>query len=199
MCAFFAPSSYAQFTYSDKFELSGVCKINGRYMVSLSDKNSGSGFWLQEGQSFGELMFNSFDAETKTAAFYAGNHGFELKLRRAEDIAVSVASSLRPNSFELQEIESKVGEYRKNLAPILAAPDSGSRTPEAQAKLEKDMEKMVTNYREQLIARLSAQAESSALQENAQASKVIGIKRRNRVNSRIWASDHIEKWGLPEE
>ena len=28
---------------------------------------------------------------------------------------------------------------------------------------------------------------------------IIGVKRRNRVNSRIWASDHIIKHGMPEE
>lgn len=200
VCVFFAPSSYAQFTYAERFGLAGVCEINGRYMVSLSDKLSGAGFWLHEGQSFGDLKFNSFDANTKTAVFFSGDHSFELKLRRADDVVVvSVVSSLQHNHSDLQEIESNVREYSKSLKILLADPDSGPRPPEAQAKLEKEMKKMVTNYREQLIAGLSEQAESSALQENAQPSKVIGIKRRNRVNSRIWASDHIEKHGLPEE
>lgn len=197
--AFFAPASYALFTYTEKFELAGVCEIDGRYIVSLSDKSSGAGFWLQEGQNFGELMFKSYDANTKTAIFFSGDHSFELKLRRTDDTVVSVASSLRPNRSDVQEIESKVREYSKSLKILLIDPDSGPRPPEAQAKLEKEMKKMVTNYREQLIAGLSEQAESSALQENAQASTRIGIKRRNRVNSRIWASDHIEKHGLPEE
>jgi hypothetical protein len=199
VCVCFAPSSYAQYTYAERFELAGVCEINGRYMVSLSDKLSGAGFWLHEGQSFGDLKFNSFDANTKTAVFFSGDHSFELKLRRADDVVVSVVSSLQHDRSDLQEIESKVGEYRKGLKILLADPDSGPRPTEAQAKLEKDMANMVTNYRDQLIAGQSEEAESSALQENAQASKVIGIKRRNRVNSRIWASDHIEKHGLPEE
>lgn len=199
VCAFFAPSSNAQFTYVEKFELAGVCKINGRYMVSLNDKTRGAGFWLQEGQSLGELKFNSFDANTKTAVFSSGNHSFELKLRRAEGVVVSVVSSLHPNRSDLQEIESKVSEYSKGLKLLLADPDSGPRLSHAQAKLDKDIEKMVTNYRNQLIAGLSKEAESSLLQENSQASEVIGIKRRNRVNSRIWASDHIKKHGLPTE
>lgn len=199
LCFLLASASHAQFTPAEKFELAGVCEIDGSFMVSLSDKVSGAGFWLHEGQSLGELKFNSFDANTKTAVFSSGDHSFELKLRRAEDVGVSVVFSLRPNRSDLQEIESKVSEYSKGLKILLADPESGPRPPEAQAKLEKDMEKMVKNYRDQLIAGQSEQAESSALHENAQASKGIGIKRRNRVNSRIWASDHIEKHGLPEQ
>jgi hypothetical protein len=177
--------------------MSGTCQVGEDWLVSILDTESGHRFWLRTGQSFGALKFKSFDAATHMATLLYGEEEFWLQLARAEDNPLGLATSTASQHGSSGRIEHKVNEYREGLLLLLAEPASGARTPEAQATLKRNLSTLVTNYRASLMAEPSGQDKAIETSSNNSHRRLIGIKRRNRVNSRIWASDHIEKHGVP--
>ena len=198
-----ATETQADIALSKAYQMKGICKIKGDWMVSLFNTESGNRFWLRTGQSIGALQLTTFDDKTYTAHLSYNDEEFALMFDRPENRPQAVLLSIPQRHDQVAQIEEEVNAHREGLKRILVEPISGPRTSKAQAKLEKDLANMVTNYREQLIADLSRQEsnpEATILLSSSEPRHgTVGIKRRNRVNSRIWASDHIEKHGMPEQ
>lgn len=185
---------------SDTYQMHATCQINGKWIVSILNIQNGQRFWLRSGQGIGDLKFHSFDGATHTATLSHLGENFSLKLNQATDSPQNVSTSVPAYTSRYAEVEHKVNLYRKGIMQMLEAPASGPRRPEAQSKLQRDLSNMVANYRASLINESAIKQEESLHSSvSDQDQKIIGIKRKNRVNSRIWASDHIEKHGLPIE
>jgi|GEM_PF-6498183 len=192
-------ASHAHGTALKNYQMSGTCQIGNDWIVSIFNTESGHRLWLRTGQSLGTLRFKSFDAATHTATLSYGEEEFRLQLTRPVDSPLDSAKSTAPEHRGLALIEQKVNEYKEGLLLLLADPASGPRTPEAQAKLKQNLANMVTNYRDSLMAEPSGQENAIETSNDSTRRSLIGIKRRNRINSRVWASDHIEKHGVPDQ
>lgn len=183
----------------EAYRMSGICQLQGDWIVSISNAENGRRLWLRIGQSIEGLQFNSFDAETNTATLLYENEEFKLTLHDASDCSQAVARSEPLNQNQHKEIQDRVKEYQAGLQVLLREPADGPRSPKAQAKLKQDLANMVANYRDSLLTELTEQENATESSVSETKRNNISAKRRNRVNSRIWASDHIEKHGHPIE
>jgi hypothetical protein len=185
-------------TIDKLFELKGVCKLGETWMASVNFKEDDGSFWLKAGQRRGHLQLISYDPETYTAKFTYQDQVFELMIAEADASPIGVLGSTVLSNKEMAEVDRKVEAYRKGLKQILAAPETGPRDREKQLQLEQNLQKSVSDYRRRLVAAYDDNTPSAEVGESSGQNE-IWVRRRNRVNSRIWASDHIEKWGLPQE
>jgi len=173
---------------ADTFALKGVCKLDQKWMLSVQDNKNGYHLWMYVGQSRGSLKLLSYDSVSGSAQLSYQDQTFSLKLGKPSET--------------LTRIDKKTEAYRQGTQRLLEKPDSGARSQEAQQKLERDLEVSVANYRHRLLTKyIENTTDPIALASNGEAGselRITGGRRRNQVNSRIWASDHIEKHGLPE-
>lgn len=189
---------------NQNYSLKGICNIDGTWMLSIKDRANNQHFWLKVGQRYGDLKLSAFNPEDTTATLLLQGYEFYLVLSEKENFPEKVIRSRQLKPDELKHINQQVEKYREELKRVLlATPKSGPRRPETQLMLEQDIENAVANYRQRLMSiPESDQTDeiiASTSSGNSDAPKIIGVKRRNRVNSRIWASDHIEKYGEPDD
>lgn len=185
------------------YALKGICNLNDEWMLSIKDVRSGHHEWLQAGQSFGSLRLLSYDSESESAQLSYQDKTFSLRLAQNSHEPLSVVrSSTSPNDV-LDLINKKAEAYRVDLHKQLIAGDPRVRSHEALRKLEKKLETSVANYKQRLLAEYDRDPNNTDVLTDVQAAnsgpRITGGRLRNRVNSRIWASDHIDKHGLPAQ
>ena len=104
-------------------------------MISLLNHGNDSRLWLREGQSLGELHFESFDADTQTAMLSCSNASLNIKLKVAEDAqSVVLSTSL--------DIQSKAN-----------AASNGSISSEGMSMNDKEADKLFKSVIERSRAR----------------------------------------------
>lgn len=178
--------------------------IDGRASISLTLESEKHSEWISEGGVWGNIEFVEYDEESDSVLIR--NHGKELRLELAKrsslkanylqaDRALNRATQASPHE---REIMSKVDTYRSNEIAKIETLD-----PRLRNRLKKSVERRAFSYEQHLRLKL---ADSSSEQniENTQVPNeskplIIGSQRKvNQVNSRIWASDHIEEFGTPD-
>lgn len=167
-------------------------------MLSIKDQQNGSSVWLKVGQTYGVLKLQSFNSVNSTATLSYDGQLFELKISQYDGTPLVVINPEVHTEEILADINQKVEAYRKGLSQILATPDAGPRSSGEQQKLEQDIQNAVANYRQQLMVTTDQQPSPTSISDGIERHG-LGVRRHNRVNSRIWASDHIEKYGEPDE
>ena len=207
--ALIAPAS-GRSNLNQNYTLKGICNIDGTWMLSIKDNPNRQHFWLKVGQRFGDLHLHTFNPDSSTATLLYKEEEFTLALAEKDNSPIMVISSRSLTFEQIEQIKKKVESHRQGLNQVLlATPKSGLRSLEARKKIEKDLEDAVANYRQRLMSQAEdnfitnevspvAKINASTVGTSKEVS-IIGVKRRNRVNSRIWSSDHITKHGMPEE
>ena len=196
---------------NQNYTLKGICNIDGTWMLSIKDNPNKQHFWLKVGQRFGDLHLLTFNPDSSTATLLYQQEEFTLALAEMENSPTMVISSRSLTFEQIEQIKKKVESHRQGLNQVLlATPKSGPRSLEARKKIEKDLENAVANYRQRLMSQAEdnfitnevspvAKINAATAGNSSKEVSIIGVKRRNRVNSRIWSSDHITKHGMPEE
>lgn len=190
---------HANSVYQEIYELKGICNLHDQWMASIHNNSTGGGNWLKAGQKIGNLTFEDFDQTTELARFSYKSEVFTLSLKANNESTFSTMLTSKLPAQALEEIESKVADYESGIKKILLDPDKIPSDSNALAKRVKEITTLVSNYREKLINEHQSQLET-ALTLNSSDNTNIGlqIRKRNRVNSRIWASDHVRDHGAPE-
>lgn len=208
--ALIAPAS-GRSNLNQNYTLKGICNIDGAWMLSIKDNPNRQHFWLKVGQRFGDLHLHTFNPDSSTATLLYQEEEFTLALAEKDNSPIMVISSRSLTFEQIEQIKKKVESHRQGLNQVLlATPKSGPRSLETRKKIEQDLENAVANYRQRLMSQAEdnfitnevstdAKINAAAVGTSSKEVSIIGVKRRNRVNSRIWSSDHIKKHGMPEE
>jgi hypothetical protein len=196
---------------NQNYTLKGICNIDGTWMLSIKDNPNRQHFWLKVGQRFGDLHLHTFDPDSSTATLLYQEEEFTIALAESDNLPIMVISSRSLTFEQIEQIKKKVESHRQGLNQVLlATPKSGPRSLEARKKIEQDLENAVANYRQRLMSQAednsitnevstAAKINAATVGTSSNEVSIIGVKRRNRVNSRIWSSDHIKKHGMPED
>ena len=208
--ALIAPAS-GRSNLNQNYTLKGICNIDGTWMLSIKDNPKKQHFWLKVGQRYGDLHLYTFNPDSSTATLLYQEEEFTIALAEMDNSPIMVISS-RSLTFEQREqVKKKVESHRQGLNQVLlATPKSGPNSLETRKKIEQDLDNAVANYRQKLMSEAEVNSITNEVSPDAKINaatvgtsnnevSIIGVKRRNRVNSRIWASDHIIKHGMPEE
>lgn len=189
-------------TLAKLYHLKGICNLEGQWMLSIKDNTNERHLWLRIGQRVGELRLNDYNPETGIATLAYQNHAFDLKLAESSHTPLRVLGSTTVSNDALNQINIKTEKYRQDVRKLLTTLAPESRTPEALAKLERDLEASVANYKQNLLAThndTNTSELNNRVTADANPLLVTGVKRQNQINSRIWASDHIKIHGLQTE
>jgi hypothetical protein len=181
------------------YKVSGYCEFNGNLMFSISDLRTGGSRWLSRAQVYNDLQLLEFDTHQQAfKAIYRGQEVY-LHLKKTNDATVVLPQSppLQEETLSPSRIKQLVSELETKLIAGL---------PEESHKLHTAMKTSIQNriaaYESSMIAKQMRQAEGNGHEHETfsgkQVKPMIGsLRQENRINSRVWASDHIEIHGEP--
>jgi hypothetical protein len=182
-----------------ELELRGVCYFQNQWQFSIFNKKTTSSQWIYLNKKFHDILITDYDVDSSIATLSYKGKVLNLKIAKSNDTPIVVLNSAIHTQSVIADINQKVDEFRQGLSQILGTPDTGPRNNKEQQKLEQDVENAVADYRQQLMAATDKNQIPLGNISNDPRYHVTGVRRYNRVNSRIWASDHIEKYGIPDE
>lgn len=195
------------------FEIRGIVELNRTLRFSVRDQINERTRWLDQNQTYLELTLLGYDpTKQRVIAEYRGAP-ISLPLVLADNTSIPVVTNLAiPLAIDEateKEIASKVAIYRTSEMEKLSKVN-----PHLRSVMAKSSENRVSIYAESLRAAALQEARHStalakvespskleaAMEQDRRKNVRIGsLRTRNTVNSRIWASDHIEKFGTPKE
>jgi hypothetical protein len=177
--------------------LRGVYQTNTKLLFSIESRISGRRGWVAANRAFEGLVLDSYDSHSMVANGTLNEKVFTLPLHQASRYSrATLAHFTNAGPLGAKAIEEAVKAYATTTFNELPPKNHPLYAP---MKLSADNQ--ITSFRQALEAPQTSP--ETATRETAQTeattitAEPVAI-RRNRVNSRIWASDHIELHGLPE-
>lgn len=182
------------------YEIRGYCQLADSSLFSVKDLQTGGSRWVEKNQPFGAITMLNFDSKEKLfTAVYQGREVY-LKIRESDNIPLFVLGAEPTSKQQLTtlKVEQLVKEHERNLMNNLP-----EETHRLHSVMRVSMNNKVNAYKADLDSKLEKQSTTDmAADTNQVASNVkprIGnLHKSNAVNSRIWASDHIEFHGEPQ-
>ncbi|MGJ8638845.1 MAG: hypothetical protein ACSHYA_05590 [Opitutaceae bacterium] len=182
------------------YQVRGYCELVDTSLFSITDLRTGGSRWVKSNQVFDEITILSFDLRTGLfAALYQGREVY-LKLKDAGESTGRIASWDQPQDeapLTASRIEQLVNEHERTLM---------SQLPEKTHRLHAPMKVSINNqliaYKAELYQELEEQTSIEQATPSAEPAsdlkpRIGSLRESNEVNSRIWASDHIEIHGEP--
>lgn len=178
------------------FSLRGIFEFNNRLQFSVQNQETGQSGWIAQGRDFAGLQLESYDHSMQQA------HGSYLGRPVVLDLqtpkyGLLLWSENAETKDPLPETEQSIAQLQRALYDQLPSEDNPLHTPMRQS-----IDNRIASMRASLTDsgtynQKSPELSSTVIESNiARANLPI---RRNRVNSRIWASDHIKIHGQPSE
>ena len=179
-------------------EIRGIMAYQGQYQFSVYNEQTRASSWVAINQSFAGIQIHAYDPQNmKIHASYGG-----------QEVTLSLARhSQRPNIIqiyreeELEENSLPSISSKAEIPALVAAYEEAQleTLPEATHPLYELLKQTTANrvqsYKGELEASLNPKPEATASELSA---RIRSQRGRNNVNSRPWASDHIELHGAPE-
>jgi hypothetical protein len=184
----------------EHLSLHGIFEFQNQLHFSLKSKQTGRSGWIAVNKDFEGLRLVTYDSAKRQAyGLYLGEQ-VTIKLPNPKFHGLIVSMDAEDDPFPIETGQS-ITELQRSLY---------SQLPEKNNPLHGLMKQSIDNRISSLKASLNRSQNTAAEAITEVAANSINeavrlaaanapIRTRNRVNSRIWASDHIEIHGLSSE
>jgi hypothetical protein len=183
-------------------EIRGLVNLNENYMFSVHDIKTNQSKWIRKGQVFKGFKVTDYDSTNFMVVGFYLNSKVRLALAESELELIfnsAVMDEEKQNTYSLAEIDYLVNNFRKNEFAKL--PDENEPLfyilkQSAENRIASYKNSLISFNRDELPENVEPSIEDKTIPLNNKPR--IGSQRKmNNVNSRIWASDHVEEFGLP--
>lgn len=177
--------------------LRGVYKTNTKMLFSIESRITGRKGWVPANRTFEGLVLDRYDNHTMVAHGTLNEQSYTLPLLKSNGYSrATLVQFSDAGPLGTQTIDAAVKAYTTQTYNELPPKNHPLYAP---MKLSADNQ--ITSFRQALknpqVSSDTNQQPTAQPAAQTTTAKPLAI-RRNRVNSRIWASDHIELHGLPE-
>jgi len=183
------------------YEIRGFCELPNTSLFSIRNLETGGSRWVEIGQQHGTITVMDYNRGTGLfRAVYQESEVF-LKLQTPDIWAkpVNAAFAGTEEILTQQKVDSLIDAYSRELTETL---------PRESHKLHGAMKIAANNrlnaYKTELQGALERQQSSSVKIDTENKGpdpkpSIRNLRETNKVNARIWASDHIREHGEPDE
>jgi len=180
------------------FLLRGIFQTAKVVHFSIESHATGRKGWIAANKDFEGLTLESYDSVNRIAHGMRNGVSFELPLLKPEGFTNTRLLDLNTDpALSAAEKEAATQAYKRAVYSELPPVNHFLYSPMKQAA-----DNRVATYRQALNSQKALKASADFIVPNPEltdvATPIPRPRIRNRVNSRIWASDHIEIHGLPE-
>jgi hypothetical protein len=181
----------------EPFLLSGIFDFENRLQFSIKHQETGRSGWIAQGRDFEGLQLESYNNSKQQAHGSYMGRPITLDLQ-TQKYSLLLWSEFPQTTEPLPETEQSIAELQRSLYDQLPPPGNPLHIP-----MQQSIDNRIASMRASLVDIDTNPKESPELPVNSIENTIEGaklpIRTRNRVNSRIWASDHIKIHGLPSE
>ena len=185
-------STYA-FGSNNHFCLRGIFELNKQLYFSVESRFTGNNQWIAADKEFEGLTLEQYDQTKQEALGTFDQKPIKLRLFLNDNHLAYDPLTISDS----KKLERAIETYKKNQYQNLPNQNSALYLPMKQAADNRigELQMLPNQSTNSLRTETSTAIEVSSLENPSQV--INKPKLRNRVNSRIWASDHIETHGLP--
>jgi hypothetical protein len=181
-------------------EWRGVVDLGNGPCFSLYETGSGSSGWFRLMQSNGRIYVQGYDSQKKRLSLEYLGQKIEVSLHQSDGKPLALPWSqskyFQPDTLGEAEIAKQVEQFR--IEQYASIPRT---TPALAQALQRSAENRINAFERGLHNKKTEGNESVSVREVEQPRIIARLgsqRKKSTVNSRIWASDHIEKHGMPE-
>lgn len=184
-----------------RVKLRGLAQLGESYVFSIHDTETKQSKWIESGQTFAGFTITGYDANRFIILGYYNNQLLQLSITESVLFKDFLTEGEKPLVCSGSEIKRLVNDFRNQELEKL--PDESEPLFYI---LKQSAENRIATYENNLLSlnqdnsvrNRASRIEDKTTSLNNKSPRIIGQIRQNYVNSRIWASDHIEQFGLPE-